>query len=61
MTEHRHRPEEEPGQAVAEDGVVVLDGPDGVAVAMTPYAADGTAQSLSTAAAEARRQTTGGE
>lgn len=61
MTDHRHRPEEEPGQAVAEAGVVVLDGPNGVAVAMTPDAADGTATSLSAAAAEARRQTSQGE
>jgi len=61
MTEHRHRPEEEPGQAVAEEGVVVLDGPDGVAVAMTPYAAEGTGHSLLAAAEDARRQTTGEE
>ncbi|KQN26070.1 hypothetical protein ASE86_07880 [Sphingomonas sp. Leaf33] len=57
MTDHRHRPEDEPGHAVAEDGVVVLDGPNGVAVAMTPDAADGTARSLTAAAAEARLQT----
>lgn len=56
MTSHRHAPEEEAGVAAAEAGIVVLDGPDGVAVAMTPDAADGTARSLSAAAAEARRQ-----
>ncbi|WP_367120515.1 hypothetical protein [Sphingomonas sp.] len=36
--------------------MVLLDGPDGVAVAMTPDAADATARSLQTAAAEARNQ-----
>ncbi len=56
MIDHRHRPEEEPGQASAEEGIVVLDGPGGVAVTMTPRAAIGTAVSLSEAAEEARRQ-----
>jgi len=55
----RHAPEEIAGQAVAERGVVVLDGPSGVAVTMTPDAADGTAHSLIGAAAEARRQLAG--
>lgn len=50
------QPESEPGVVVAEKGLVVLDGPDGVAVTMTPDAADGTGQSLISAAAIARQQ-----
>lgn len=42
-----------PGKASVEDGVVLLDGPDGVAVAMTPEAAAGTADSLHQAAQQA--------
>ncbi|MFD1788734.1 hypothetical protein ACFSC3_14285 [Sphingomonas floccifaciens] len=56
MIDHRHQPEEQAGQAVAEEGIVVLDGPGSVAVSMTPHAAEGTAESLSDAAREARRQ-----
>ena len=48
------KPCEHPGKASAEDGVVLLDGPDGVAVAMTPDAAAQTAESLLRAAAQAR-------
>jgi hypothetical protein len=51
------QPETEPGVASAEDGLVVLDGPDGVAVTMTPDAAHKTGQSLITAAELAERQT----
>lgn len=43
-----------PGKASVEDGVVLLDGPDGVAVAMTADAAARTADSLHEAAAQAR-------
>jgi len=50
------KPCESPGTASAEDGVVLLDGPDGVAVAMTAEAAMRTAQSLLEAAARARGQ-----
>lgn len=46
-------PQTEPGIASAEDGLVVLDGPDGVAVTMTPDAAARTGQSLISAAAVA--------
>ena len=56
MTSPHHDPEHVGGHAAAEQGVVVLDGPDGVAVAMTPDAAEATARSLAEAAAEARRQ-----
>ena len=47
---------EDPGKASAEEGIVMLDGPDGIAVAMTPYAAEMTGQELIRAAAEAREQ-----
>ena len=44
------------GQASAESGVVMLDGPDGVAVAMLPDAAEETGRRLIAAADEARKQ-----
>ncbi|MBO9723985.1 MAG: hypothetical protein J7530_06385 [Novosphingobium sp.] len=51
------QPETRPGVATAEAGVVILEGPDGVAVTMTPDAAIGTGQSLLSAAETARSQT----
>ena len=45
-----------PGSASAEQGQVMLDGPDGTALTMTPEAAIGTAWSLIQAAEAARRQ-----
>lgn len=56
MTDRRHvlKPCEDPGKATAEGGLVILDGPDGVAVTMTADAADGTADSLRAAAQQAR-------
>lgn len=45
-----------PGQANAENGEVMLDGPDGVAVSMTAEAARQTSKSLSDAADDADRQ-----
>lgn len=50
------KPCEEPGKASVEDGVVLLDGPDGVAVTMTAHAALLTAQSLREAAEQAQGQ-----
>lgn len=50
----------EPGIATAEDGVVVLDGPGGVAVTMTPQAATLTGLSLISAAEQAEQQTSDG-
>jgi len=50
------QPETEPGVATAEDGVVMLDGPDGVAVTMTASAAAQTGESLVSAAAIAQEQ-----
>jgi hypothetical protein len=44
------------GKAVAEKGEVVLDGPSGVAVSMTPDAANGTAGELHKAARDAQEQ-----
>lgn len=55
------QPQTEPGIASAEDGLVVLDGPAGIAVTMTPGAAAQTGQSLIQAAEIAERQTRGGE
>ena len=55
MTDEREplQPCEVPGRATAEAGVVLLDGPDGVAVAMTPECARQTAESLRAAAERA--------
>lgn len=53
---HADKPREDAGRASAEDGLVILDGPDGVAVTMTPDAATLTAQSLEAAAQLARTQ-----
>ncbi|MBX4390259.1 hypothetical protein K4H03_29695, partial [Mycobacterium tuberculosis] len=53
---HGREPHQKSGVASAESGLVLLDGPDGVAIAMTPDAAEATARSLQEAAAEARTQ-----
>lgn len=50
------QPQTEPGTASAEEGLVILDGPDGVAVTMTADAATKTAQSLLDAAGTAEEQ-----
>ena len=50
------QPQTEPGIATAEDGLVILDGPDGVAVTMTFHAAKATGESLISAAATAEDQ-----
>ncbi len=49
-------PETEAGIATAEDGVVLLDGPDGVALTMTAAAARSTGESLIEAARRAEEQ-----
>ncbi|TXC72684.1 hypothetical protein FSB78_01595 [Sphingomonas ginsenosidivorax] len=51
-------PETKPGLATAEHGLVTLDGPDGVAVTMTPDAARETGLRLIAAADEAKGQST---
>ena len=57
MTEpDTHKPHADSGVAVAEEGVVILDGPDGVALTLTPDAAEATGQSLIAAATAARMQ-----
>ena len=56
MHGHGRQPHGKSGVASAEAGLVLLDGPDGVAIAMTPDAAEATARSLQQAAAEARTQ-----
>ncbi|WP_419807367.1 hypothetical protein [Sphingomonas sp.] len=47
-------PQHLPGHASAENGLVVLDGPDGVAVTMSPDAAEETGRRLIEAARVAR-------
>jgi hypothetical protein len=54
MSEHLE--EKEPSQVVAEDGQVIVDGPDGVAVTLTPDAAEETARRLLEAVDQARRR-----
>lgn len=44
------QPYGEPGIASVEDGQVVLDGPDGIAITLTPHAARKTGESLIAAA-----------
>jgi hypothetical protein len=50
------QPESKPGIASAEDGMVMLDGPSGVAVTMTADAAERTGQNLIAAAKLAESQ-----
>jgi hypothetical protein len=63
MSEKRSMPraETEPGIATAEDGFVLLDGPDGVALTMTPAAAAQTGRNLIAAAEQAAQQPAGNE
>lgn len=58
MTEFSNTPQPltDAGIASAEEGLVVLDGPDGVAITMTADAAHKTGRSLISAADEAVRQ-----
>jgi hypothetical protein len=48
--------EDAPSEISAEDGQVIVDGPDGVAVSMTPEAAAETSHRLLRGAAKARGQ-----
>jgi len=50
------QPRSDAGIATAEDGVVILEGPNGVAVTMTAQAASQTGASLIAAARLAERQ-----
>jgi hypothetical protein len=49
-------PYDEPTKVTPVDGEVTLDGPDGIAVSMTPEAAEETAERLIEAAGRARAQ-----
>jgi len=53
------QPEKTPAEATAEHGEVMIDGPDGLALSLTPDAARQTAHSIHTAACEAQDQRTG--
>lgn len=46
----------DPSEVNAEEGKVIVEGPDGVAVTLTPDAAEETGRRLISAAADARRQ-----
>jgi hypothetical protein len=46
----------EPSDVNAEQGQVLVEGPDGVAVTLTPDAAEETGRRLINAASQARRQ-----
>jgi len=52
-------PYADPGIASAEDGLVFLDGPDGIAIALTPEAAASMGRSLIEASEQALRQAKG--
>lgn len=56
MERHAREPHRTGGVAIADSGLVLLDGPGGVAIALTPDAAESTARSLQAAAEEARGQ-----
>jgi hypothetical protein len=49
-----------PSEIDAEQGEVIIDGPDGVAFSLTPEAAEEVSDRLKRAAAKARRQRSGG-
>jgi len=49
-------PYDEPSEVTAEEGEVLVNGPDGVAVSLTPEAAGETSQRLLYGAAEAKGQ-----
>ena len=46
----------EPSEVLAEAGEVIVEGPNGVAVTLTPDAAEETGRRMISAASEARRQ-----
>ncbi len=55
-THDMSKPLSQPGTASAEEGHVFLDGPDGVAITLTPDAAITTGKRLVAAGEEARDQ-----
>lgn len=50
-------PYEQASEVAAEAGQVIVEGPDGVAITLTPDAAEETAKRMLAAASEARHQT----
>jgi hypothetical protein len=52
-----NHPHDTASEVAAEEGEVLVDGPDGIAVALTPEAAEETGRRLLDAAREARSQT----
>ena len=52
----RHQPSPKPAEAIAEQGAVLFDGPQGAVVALTPEAAAATGENLRRAASLAARQ-----
>jgi hypothetical protein len=53
------RAHDQPSQVVAEQGTVIIEGPAGAAITMTPDAAEETARRLLAAVADARAQPPG--
>ena len=51
----------DPSEVIAEQGDVIVEGPNGVAVTLTPEAAEETGRRMVRAAAEARRQRGSGD
>lgn len=51
-----YRPHDNPSDVDAEDGVVIIEGPEGLALSMTPEAAEETSQRLLFGAAKAKGQ-----
>jgi hypothetical protein len=47
---------DEPSEVIAEAGVVVVDGPDGVAVTLTPQSASETGKRLQAKARDAEKE-----
>lgn len=53
---HPAKPETDAGMATAEQGIVLLDGPKGVAVSLSPEATEQSGLNLIIAAAAAQQQ-----
>jgi hypothetical protein len=53
---HENKPHDEPTVATAEDGMVMLDGPDGLATSLTAKAAAKTGDRIVKAAKKAKKQ-----
>lgn len=50
------KPYDTPAEATAENGEVMIDGPDGIAVSLTPKAAHESARKIERAAGQAEAQ-----